>query len=460
MNRLSPIFILLMFTVLNFSCNKDAVPVEGPWVLKWSDEFDGKSIDASKWAHQVGNGTLYGEQAGWGNNEKQFYTSDLANSGIITDDDGNSVLFIEAINSPIEGYDYSSARLVTDSLFSFRFGKIEARIKLPYSQGIWPAFWTLGSNKPDIGWPGCGEIDILEMLGGAEDIIYGTVHYVNMDNEYNSIGDFNTHSSGKYSDDYHIYSFEWTPDNIKWYIDNSLFHQVAITDDMKEFLRPHYLIMNIAVGGYWPGYPDETTVFPQRMLVDYVRYYENSELLNIPAEPLLDMDEETMGLGSNSAQAAIKTDFSAFQDVAIVKYGPASPELSVSTVAYDGGTSILAVYKGGSWGGFWFELASETDMTAYQDGNLVVALNVPDQIAHFEVKLESTGGSGSVNLRDYPSEVLNSTFTKFTIPLSDFVDLGLDLSKLTIPFALWNPQDADEVYIGGNVLVDNLHFEL
>lgn len=452
-------FFIPALCVLLLSCDRNQE--ESPWVLVWSDEFDGQVIDPAKWTHQLGDGTIYGEQAGWGNNEKQYYTDDPANSGIMTDNDGNSVLFISAMdNLPIEGYMYSSARLVTDSLFTFRFGKVEARIKLPYSQGIWPAFWTLGSNKPETGWPGCGEIDIMEMIGGAEDTIHGTVHYVNVDNEYASSGELTRLASGKFSDDYHVYSIEWSPNKIKWRVDTSLYHEVAITGDMKEFLRPHYLLLNIAVGGYWPGYPDESTVFPQKMLVDYIRVYENSELIDIPAIPQLDIDEETMGLGSSSALAAIKSDFVEFQEIQIIKYGPASPEVSVSTTAIDGPTSILAVYKGGNWGGFWFQLENETDMSAFQEGNLVVALDVPDNITNFEVKLESTPGTGSLNLRDYPSEPLDAIYEEFTIPLSDFVELGLDLSKLTIPFALWNPMDEKGDYTGGSVLVDDIRFEL
>jgi len=437
----------------------ETIEVESEWVLAWGDEFDGESIDLTKWTHMIGDGTDYGQQPGWGNNEKQFYTDDPANSGIIIDDEGNSVLFIEAIDEQLGKSEYTSAKLTTESLFTFRFGKIEARIKLPYSQGIWPAFWMLGSNKPQIGWPGCGEIDIMEMLGGAEETVYGNIHYVNADHEHDEDLGFSILDEGKYSDDYHIYSMEWSPGNIKWLVDGEYFHEIEITDDMKEFLRDHYLILNVAVGGYWPGYPDETSVFPQRMYIDYIRIYQDTTLTDIPDEPALDVDEETMGLGSTSALAAINSDFTPFHDIKIVKYGPASPDMSVSTVAIDGKTSILAVYGGGNWGGFWFELDSPIDMSQYHNGNLIVMLDVPENIADFEVKLESTGGFGSVNLLDYPSEPVDNNYDKFTIPLVDFVALGLKLESLTIPFALWNPKDIGGEYTGGNVLVDNIYFE-
>ena len=216
----------------------------------------------------------------------------------------------------------------------------------------------------------------------------------------------------------------------------------------------------MAVGGYWPGYPDETSIFPQKMYVDYVRVYQDTTLTDIPDEPALDVDEESIGLGSSAALAAINSDFTSFHNVSILKWGPASPDISVSTVAIDGETSILAVYPGGSWGGFYFELDSPIDMSAYSNGNLLVMLDVPDNIANFEVKLESTGGNGSVNLLDYPAERIDNNFDQYTIPLSDFVALGLQLETLKIPFALWNPMDTGGEYTGGNVLVDNIYFEL
>ena len=459
-------FFILVATLFSMNCIRKKSLTEpslnepSKWVLTWSDEFEDESIDPTKWAHMIGDGTDYGEQPGWGNNEQQYYTENPANSGITVDDNGESVLYIEAINEQFGESEYTSAKLTTDSLFAFRFGKVEARIKLPYSQGIWPAFWTLGSNKPEVDWPGCGEIDILEMIGGAEETVHGNVHYVNSDHEHDEDLGSSTLIEEKFCDDYHIYSIEWSPENIKWLVDGEYFHEKEITADMKEYLRSHYLILNMAVGGYWPGYPDETSVFPQKMLVDYVRVYQDTTLTDIPDAPVLDVDEETMGLGTSSALAAVNREFTAFHNIKIVKYGPASPDISVSTVAIDGETSILAVYGGGNWGGFWFELDAAIDMSEYQNGNLVVYLDVPENIADFEVKLESTGGFASLNLLDYPHDPVDNNYDKFTIPLADFVALGLHLENIHIPFALWNPKDIDGEYTGGNVLVDNIYFEL
>ena len=428
------------------------------WSLVWSDEFDEDTVNPAKWGYMLGDGTLYGETRGWGNNEKQFYTEDAVNSGITLDSEGNSVLYIDATATPNGPTDYASAKLTTEDLFEFRFGRVEARIKLPETQGIWPAFWMLGANKPEIGWPGSGEIDIMESLGNAPQTVYGTLHYVNEDNELRSSGDSKSLVQGKYSDDYHIYAIEWTPEKITWFIDNEQYHQVTIAEDMKEFLREHYFILNLAVGGYWPGYPDESTVLPQRLAVDYVRVYEDKTLV-VPEAPNLDVQEETMGLDGSVAIAAINSSFALFQNLKIVLYGPGSPDTSLSTVSAEGATSILASFPGDNWGGLYFELDDLLDASDYQSGNLVVMLDVPEEIADFEVKLEGAAGAGSLNLLDYTPEFVDSVYQKYTIPLADFAAAGLTFNDLKIPFALWNPKDSNGNFVGGNVLIDNIYFE-
>jgi len=428
------------------------------WSLVWSDEFDEDTVNPAKKGYMLGDGTLYGETRGWGNNEKQFYTEDAVNSGITLDSEGNSVLYIDATATPNGPTDYASAKLTTEDLFEFRFGRVEARIKLPETQGIWPAFWMLGANKPEIGWPGSGEIDIMESLGNAPQTVYGTLHYVNEDNELRSSGDSKSLVQGKYSDDYHIYAIEWTPEKITWFIDNEQYHQVTIAEDMKEFLREHYFILNLAVGGYWPGYPDESTVLPQRLAVDYVRVYEDKTLV-VPEAPNLDVQEETMGLDGSVAIAAINSSFALFQNLKIVLYGPGSPDTSLSTVSAEGATSILASFPGDNWGGLYFELDDLLDASDYQSGNLVVMLDVPEEIADFEVKLEGAAGAGSLNLLDYTPEFVDSVYQKYTIPLADFAAAGLTFNDLKIPFALWNPKDSNGNNVGGNVLIDNIYFE-
>jgi beta-glucanase (GH16 family) len=454
------ITISFLLTILSCDKKEDTSIIEAnPWKLKWSDEFAGPQINPENWVHELGDGTLYGDNPGWGNNQKQWYTADPSNSYIETDNSGNSVLVIEAIkNGTNPDYPYTSARMTTENLQTFRYGRIEARIKLPFSQGVWPAFWTLGSNKAACGWPGCGEIDIMEMLGNKEENITANLHYVDKNNNHNEDLGTSTIGSGKYSDDYHVYSIIWTPDSVTWFVDGKKYHEKTIEADMKEFSKSQFLILNLAVGGYWPGYPDETSVFPQKMYIDYVRVYEDSTLVTTPE--VLDDPCEVMGGTTDIAVQAISSNFPEFNNVKIVSYGPGtSPVVSVSTIAVDGGSSVMAEFPGGNWGGIWFELDSALDMSSFSEGRLVVSLNIPPEIVNFEVKLESTGGVGSVNLLDYPSVPEDKGFARYTIPLADFVSLGLKLDKLTIPFALWNPKDANSKYVAGNVFIDKLYFE-
>jgi len=442
------------------SCKEPEITAYEGWELLWSDEFDGKELNSEIWDFELGDGSDYGNQPGWGNNEQQLYTSDLANIDLVRDEDRNQVLQIRAIRT-ISGEDttYTSAKITTQNLETIRFGKIEARIKLPETQGIWPAFWMLGTNYPEVGWPGCGEIDILEMLGGNEDTVYSNVHYVagNKHKEDLAIATLGTGES--FSNDYHLYTLQWSPESLQWFIDGVQYHELAIDGDMKEFLRGFYLILNVAVGGYWPGYPDETTVFPQDMLVDYVRVYRDISMVD-PDEPALILDEETMGSPDIDATVAVMEGFTAFMDIKVIQYGGDVVQLLTSSEASNGTNSLYALYPAGNWAGIYFQLNEAIDMSAYADGYLAVDLSIPEGITDFEVKLESTGGFASLNLMDYPSSPVDGVFSTYLVPLSDFTDLGLNLDKLTIPFAIWNPKDADGAYPGGVVLVDNIHFEM
>ena len=456
------ILLTIAFLLTLLSCDKKDEPSVNepdPWKLKWSDEFSGSQVNSDNWVHEIGDGTLYGDNPGWGNNQKQWYTDDPSNSYIETDNQGNSVLVIEAIkNGTNPDYPYTSARMTTENRQTFRYGKIESRIKLPYSQGVWPAFWTMGVNKQECGWPGCGEIDIMEMLGNKEESITGNLHFIDENNNHNEDLGTSTLTSGKYSDDYHIYSVIWTPDSCKWLVDGKVYHEKSLGEYMKEFTKSHYLLLNIAVGGYWPGYPDETSVFPQKMYIDYVRVYEDTTLVTAPE--VTDDPCEVMGGGSEIAVQAMSTGFPAFDSVKIVSYAPGnSPVVSLSAVAVDGGSSVMVQYQGETWGGIYFQLVKAVDMSLFSEGKLVVSLIIPEEIVDFEVKLESTGGVGSLNLLDYPSQPADKGFAVYSIPLADFVALGLKLDKLTIPFALWNPKDAEGNYVAGNVFIDNIHLE-
>ena len=259
------------------SSPQTAVPSNptGSWVLSWSDEFNGtngSAPDASKWTYDLGGG-------GWGNGELQTYTNRPQNVSI-----QNGNLVITAAKETYAGTDgisrdYTSARLKTQGLFSQSSGRFEARIKIPFGQGMWPAFWLLGNDISSNGWPTCGEIDIMENVGNLPARVYATIHGPRYSGG-SGISGSTTLSTGKYADDFHIYAMEWEGLQIRFYVDGSLFATRTPTDLPSGaawvFDHPFFILLNVAVGGAWPGAPDGTTTFPQQMLVDYVRVYRRS----------------------------------------------------------------------------------------------------------------------------------------------------------------------------------------
>lgn len=237
-------------------------------VLAWEEGFDGPNLNTADWTYELGDGCDKGI-CGWGNNELQYYTQE--NTSIV---DGN--LVIEAKKESRGGKAYTSSRIITQGKKEFQYGRIDIRAVMPYGQGMWPALWMLGTNINDVSWPACGEIDIMEMVGGADSdgTTHGTVHWDNAGN-YASFGNGTSLENGKLSDEFHVYSIEWTEGVIKWLLDDEVFHQIDISpDNLSEFRQPFFFIMNIAVGGNWPGSPDATTVFSQWMIVDYIRVFQ------------------------------------------------------------------------------------------------------------------------------------------------------------------------------------------
>lgn len=238
------------------------------WQLVWSDEFDGTELDLSNWTYDLGTGSQFGLN-GWGNNELQYYTDQSSNVDV-----NGGFLTISAREESLGGMNYTSGRIKTRNKQFWTYGKIEARIDLPTGQGIWPAFWML--NEEGF-WP--GEIDIMEMIGNVPNTIYGTCHYGVPAAPVSSGGNISSPTS--YADGFHTYMIEWYPDNILWYVDGDLYFSVNRQELAPEYTWlfdiDHYLLLNVAVGGNWPGSPDASTVFPQEMLVDYVRVYQYDE---------------------------------------------------------------------------------------------------------------------------------------------------------------------------------------
>ncbi len=245
------------------------------YTLVWSDEFSGKDgslPDASKWTYDIGGG-------GWGNHELEYYTNRRENARI---EDGKLVITAqqEAYAGPDGArFNYTSARLKTQGLFSQAYGRFEARIKLPAGQGMWPAFWMLGDNFDSVGWPKCGEIDIMENVGKEPGINHGSLHGPSSTNTTSDLTATITLPVGqKLSDDFHVYAAEWEPGTVRFYLDAHLYATFTsaqwLAGGAWVFNHRFFLILNVAVGGDWPGPPDGTTAFPQTMLVDYVRVYK------------------------------------------------------------------------------------------------------------------------------------------------------------------------------------------
>lgn len=234
------------------------------WELLWADEFDadaGTGINTEFWTCEVGDQ--------WFNNELQAYTDSTDN--VAHDGSGNLV-----ITATDDGEaNYTSGRCITQSKMEFTYGRVEARLNLPSGQGIWPAFWMLGSNIGQVNWPASGEIDIMEFLGHETNTSHGTIHGPGYSGGSGIGTSYNSDTA--FSDDFHVFAIDWDPHVIRWYVDGELFNIVSVNDLQGQrwvFDQDFFLLMNLAVGGDWPGNPDETTVFPQEMLVDYVRVYQ------------------------------------------------------------------------------------------------------------------------------------------------------------------------------------------
>jgi beta-glucanase (GH16 family) len=246
-----------------------------PWTLAWSDDFNGpngSAPDPKKWTFDIGGG-------GWGNNELEYYTNRLENAHI-----QNGNLVITARQESYAGADgvtrgYTSARMKTAGKFEQAYGRFEARFKIPHGEGMWPAFWMLGNDIEKTGWPTCGEVDIMENIGKEPATNHGTMHGPGY---FAAKGVSAAYSlpSASFSDDFHIFAVEWEPNVIRFYVDNNLYATRTPADlppgTKWVYDHPFFIILNLAIGGSWPGNPDKNTAFPQSMLVDYVRVYKRS----------------------------------------------------------------------------------------------------------------------------------------------------------------------------------------
>jgi beta-glucanase (GH16 family) len=266
--RVLVLFVLLALALstLFFGSTRQRT-AQAAYNLVWSDEFDGSALNTSNWTYEVGGG-------GWGNNERQYYTAGQNASF------ANGIMTIDA-RRVTSGYscwygtcEWTSTRINTKGKRSFQYGKVEARMLLPQGAGTWPAFWMLGTNLDSVGWPKSGEIDVMEHIN-SEGLTHGTIHW----DSNGTYANYGGPSGAVNVAAWHTYAIEWTPSYIRWYIDGAQFWEANILNSInstEEFHRPFFLILNLAIGGNWPGMWNSSTPNPARVQVDFVRVYQDN----------------------------------------------------------------------------------------------------------------------------------------------------------------------------------------
>ncbi|MCF7921610.1 MAG: glycoside hydrolase family 16 protein [Candidatus Marinimicrobia bacterium] len=264
--------ILLLSLLLFIQCSNNSEPIEKEWQIIWQDEFDGpqgQSPDSTRWVYDT-----WGNESGWGNNQLEYDTDRPENVSL----DGEGHLAIVAREESYGGLNFTSARITTQGLFELTYGRFEARIYLPWGQGLWPAFWLLGDDFNTAGWPYCGEIDIMEYRGQEPRTIHGTIHGPGYSGAQ-GVGTSYTLTNARFDTDFHTFSIEWNLENISWFVDGELYQTITSNDVPGDWVydHPFFIILNLAVGGNYVGPPNENTIFPQTMLVDYVRVYQEVE---------------------------------------------------------------------------------------------------------------------------------------------------------------------------------------
>ncbi|NNC93983.1 MAG: family 16 glycosylhydrolase [Chitinophagales bacterium] len=264
------------------------------YILWWEDEFDGNSVNTSNWSLETGDGCP--SLCGWGNNELEWYQPQNAEVN-------NGRLIITAKEESVGGKDYTSARMKSKSKVEFTYGKVEARIKMPTGQGMWPAFWMLFADPVNGGWPMDGEIDIVELVGHDNDKIYGTIHYGAAWPNNKQYGGSYKLASGTFASSFHTFSVIWDSSKIRWFVDSTLYFTADHADVFPydwPFNKDFYILLNCAVGGDWPGSPNASTVFPQTMEVKWVRVYKKANMVSVPTidgpDPVkVDLSSNPMG---------------------------------------------------------------------------------------------------------------------------------------------------------------------
>ena len=435
--------------------------------LIWSDEFDGTALSSENWGIETGYGSN-----GWGNDEWQLYTNSPNNIDV---SNGNLTISAQCSNPPSCGKrngTISSARINTLNKFSFKYGKVEARLKPPVGKGAWPAFWMLGKNFPNVGWPNSGEVDIMEMhnLYSNANTTHFTVHYcddaISNPCVYNPGWQYDSqYKSFPYSlgDDYHIFSAEWDEDGITGKIDGVQYFYKAIDPvTMDEFLKEFFMILNIAMGGTLGGTPDATTTWPQTMMVDYVRVYEadgGNGSYTIGSGPV----SPELGVYSESHIDYVIGYTNIINGADFGGNVTNTNETSTAVTPLDGTNVLSADYTntGKTYGGFIFNFNTGRDISAYQSLKFSIDTSAMPTLANLVIQIENPGGgqpAPKVQLSSYTPTVTNN-WASYEIPLSDFLGQAVSLSLSNVLYlGFWNAQSAGGALTFGTLYFDDIHF--
>jgi beta-glucanase (GH16 family) len=401
--------------------------------LVWNDEFDGGALDPEVWFFETGDGSEYGIP-GWGNNEQQFYLPDSAQLE-------NGLLTITAREEQVETFRFTSARINTRDRFAFQYGRIEARMRLPGGQGLWPAFWLLPQDSPYGTWAASGEIDIMEAVnlgGSGGNTVYGTIHFGGESPANLSSGQ-STLVATDATADFHTYAIEWDAAEIRWYVDDVLYHMENNWSSTAgafpaPFDQPFHILFNVAVGGNWPGSPDASTVFPVTMEVDWVRVYSGEA-------PGSGGDEPAAAAPTPTADAAnvISLFSDAYTDIAGIDYNPNWGQATVVTQVDIAGNNTLK-YAGLNYQGTDFS-GNAQDVSGMD--TLHVDFWTADSTA-LNVSLISPGPAETA----YALTVMPNTWVSVDIPLTEFA--GVDLANVI------------QIKFDGNgtIFLDNLYFSI
>ncbi len=432
-------------------------------VLIFSDEFNGAALDPETWFFATGRGEEFGLPAGWGNNELQYYLPDNAQLE-------NGLLKITAKRESFGGQPYTSARINTRDRFAFQYGRIEASIKLPKGQGIWPAFWMLAQDSPYGNWAATGEIDIVEAVNlggtprpdnpdadGGDNKIFGTIYYGGEAPNQQSSSETYV-PSVDVSAGFNTYAVEWDVSEIRWYFNDTLYAtqnmwSSAAAPFPAPFDQPFYILFNVAVGGNFPGLPDEDTEFPVTMEVDWVRVYKGEAP---PAPPNHGPGTASIFTETTTESAITVTGYTNSADFG--GNSTVADPMSTTIPAFEGSVSLAVDYQNtvGNFGGVLLNFGG-VDLTAYDTLNFTIDSSAIAGFADLTLQIEPPGGpqnGNNVFLSSYTPVATSGNWVSYQVPLSDFPGSMLDAAG---NLGFWNPRDGSDALVYGVLYLDDIY---